>query len=67
MNTLKKYCKLSRRQEAQVMRVKSSRDKHVRRFEICMMLLNMFLLVLAITFIGSGIAFISHDLWEDDK
>lgn len=67
MEALKKCCKLSRQQEAQVMRIRNTRDKYVRRFEICMMLLNLFLLVLAATFIGSGIAFINHDLWGDDE
>lgn len=48
-------------------RLKNARDKNVRRFEHCMMVLNMFLLVLTIAFIGSGVAFITHDLWGENE
>ena len=60
-------CKMSRRQEAQVNRIKSTRDKHVRRYELCMMFFNIVLLVVAVIFVGSGVAFINHDLWKDDE
>ena len=49
------------------MRIKGTRDKHVRRYELCMMFFNVVLLILAVIFVGSGVAFINHDLWKDDE
>ena len=67
MCKLKNLCKLSKNQEAQVSRLAYHRDKHVRRYEICMIAQFVVLFILAVIFVISGITFIGHNIWANNE